>query len=212
MALYPEYLTVEQAIDNIIIINKSRFITTIVPIQSFEQAMLKLKEISKRYSDATHNCYAMIYDKSGQAQKFSDDGEPQGTAGYPMLEVLKKQNVHMALAVVTRYFGGIKLGSGGLVLAYTNSVVECLKKANLVTMQWSQFIELECDYSLSKFVEKAVQGVGKIANIDYQDNVKFDIVVGIDMSQSLIEKLRQSTLGKATISCVKQDYYAFDTK
>lgn len=212
MALYPEYLTVEQAIDNIIIINKSRFITTIVPIQSFEQAMLKLKEISKRYSDATHNCYAMIYDKSGQAQKFSDDGEPQGTAGYPMLEVLKKQNVHMALAVVTRYFGGIKLGSGGLVLAYTNSVVECLKKANLVTMQWSQFIELECDYSLSKFVEKAVQGVGKISNIDYQDNVKFDIVVGIDMSQSLIEKLRQSTLGKATISCVKQDYYAFDTK
>lgn len=212
MALYPEYLTVEQAIDNIIIINKSRFITTIVPIQSFEQAMLKLKEISKRYSDATHNCYAMIYDKSGQAQKFSDDGEPQGTAGYPMLEVLKKQNVHMALAVVTRYFGGIKLGSGGLVLAYTNSVVECLKKANLVTMQWSQFIELECDYSLSKFVEKAVQGVGKISNIDYQDNVKFDIVVGIDMSQSLIEKLRQSTLGKATISCVKQDYYAFDIK
>ena len=100
-----------------IAINRSRFITTLLPIENAEQAFDEIKKISKKYSDATHNCYAFVSNRENTEQRFSDDGEPQGTAGMPMLEVLKKRNVRMVLAVVTRYFGGIKLGAGGLVSA-----------------------------------------------------------------------------------------------
>ena len=105
------YKAVDKEFEELIVIQKSKFITTLVPITSQEDAIEKLNIIKKKYSDATHNCYAYISSENAIEQRFSDDGEPQGTAGVPMLEVLKKRGVYMTLCVVTRYFGGIKLGA-----------------------------------------------------------------------------------------------------
>ena len=109
-----------------IVISRSRFICTLKPVSDAADAQEFIKSIRKRYPAATHYCYAYIANEGGTEQKFSDDGEPQGTAGQPMLEVLKKRATYKTAAVVTRYFGGIKLGAGGLVSAYTRSVAEAL--------------------------------------------------------------------------------------
>ena len=108
------FYSVKNESEHTIVINKSKFITTLAPIDGYEDALEKIKIVSKKYSDATHNCYAFISNESASEQRFSDDGEPQGTAGMPMLDVLKKRKVCKTLAIVTRYFGGVKLGANGL--------------------------------------------------------------------------------------------------
>ncbi|MGL5207238.1 MAG: YigZ family protein, partial [Acidaminococcaceae bacterium] len=114
-----------------IVIDKSRFICTLKKVATEEEAQEFIKEIKKKYWDATHNCSAYIVGETGMAQRSSDDGEPSGTAGLPMLEVLRKNHLHNVAAVVTRYFGGIKLGAGGLVRAYTNSVATAIEGAGI---------------------------------------------------------------------------------
>jgi uncharacterized YigZ family protein len=114
------------------VIEKSNFITTLRHVENDDEAKAFVAEINKKYADATHNCYAYIADTLGNLLRFSDDGEPQGTAGMPMLEVLRAQNLVQVAAVVTRYFGGIKLGAGGLVRAYSGAVAEALTVAQKV--------------------------------------------------------------------------------
>lgn len=116
---------------NQIIINKSKFITTIIPIQNIEEANLNLTELRKKYFDATHNCYAYVIGDNYEIQKQSDDGEPQKTAGFPILDMIKKLNVTNILVVVTRYFGGTLLGASGLIKAYGESTKLAILKANL---------------------------------------------------------------------------------
>lgn len=116
---------------NQIIINKSKFITTIIPIQNIEEANLNLTELRKKYFDATHNCYAYVIGDNYEIQKQSDDGEPQKTAGFPILDMIKKLNVTNILVVVTRYFGGTLLGASGLIKAYGESAKLAILKANL---------------------------------------------------------------------------------
>ena len=113
--------------ENTIIINKSRFITHVYPITNACEANFILDSLRKKYYDATHNCYAYIIGDNQEIQKFSDDGEPKGTAGFPILDAIKKNNFTNVLVVVTRYFGGILLGAGGLVRAYSESTSEALK-------------------------------------------------------------------------------------
>ena len=114
------YLTVKQNVQNEIIIEKSRFITSLKRVYGEDDAKAFVQEIKGKYPDATHNCYAYIADEGGFFAKFSDDGEPQGTAGLPMLETLKAKGLKQVAVVVTRYFGGIKLGTGGLARAYAD--------------------------------------------------------------------------------------------
>lgn len=116
---------------NQIIINKSKFITTIIPIQNIEEANLNLTELRKKYFDATHNCYAYVIGDNYEMQKQSDDGEPQKTAGFPILDMIKKLNITNVLVVVTRYFGGTLLGASGLIKAYGESAKLAILKANL---------------------------------------------------------------------------------
>ena len=111
------------------VIEKSRFITTSRHVESEEEARAFISEINARFSDATHNCYAYIPDITGNSPRFSDDGEPQGTAGIPMLEVIKNKKLVQTAVVVTRYFGGVKLGAGGLVRAYAGCVADNLESA-----------------------------------------------------------------------------------
>ena len=130
-----KYLTVNGICENLIVIEKSKFICYIKGINSENDAKSFIDEIKKKNSMATHNCYAYIADEKGLIKKFSDDGEPQGTAGLPMLEVLQNSNLKKVVSVVTRYFGGIKLGVGGLSRAYGGSVSECLKKCEKVNYE-----------------------------------------------------------------------------
>ena len=124
------YLSVSGEVVTVKIIEKSRFITTSRHVEGEEQAKAFIEETSAKYSDATHNCYAYICDKYGNFLRFSDNGEPQGTAGMPMLEVIKNKKLFETAVVVTRYFGGIKLGAGGLVRAYSGCVAENLDKGS----------------------------------------------------------------------------------
>ena len=163
-----------------IVIEKSRFICTLKKVQSETEAQEFIKAIKKEFWDATHNCSAYIVDD--MAQRSSDDGEPSGTAGLPMLEVLRKNKLTNTAAVVTRYFGGIKLGAGGLVRAYTNSVAEAVRATGIaqkVLVSRFSFI-----YDLNE--------VGKILNILYQQQL-FEIAdVEYGLQAKVILKMKDS--------------------
>ena len=193
-----------------IVINRSRFITTLVPIENAEQAFDEIKKISKKYSDATHNCYAFVSNRENTEQRFSDDGEPQGTAGMPMLEVLKKRNVRMVLAVVTRYFGGIKLGAGGLVSAYSRSVSEALDNAKVVRCDRSKFYEVVCDYSDFRRLSDEAEKRAQITATEYGDKVTLSFAVTLDNENALIEKLTDVSSGKAQITYTGEGFFGFD--
>ena len=163
-----------------IVIEKSRFICTLKKVHSEAEAQEFIKTIKKEFWDATHNCSAYIVDE--MAQRSSDDGEPSGTAGLPMLEVLRKNKLTNTAAVVTRYFGGIKLGAGGLVRAYTNSVAEAVKATGIaqkVLVSKFSFI-----YDLNE--------VGKILNILYQQQL-FEVAdVEYGLKAKVILKMKDS--------------------
>lgn len=201
------YKQVVTASSNEIIIKKSRFITTLVPIKNAEEAESALKSICKKYSDATHNCYAYISNIIATEQRFSDDGEPQGTAGIPMLEVIKKREVYLTLVVVTRYFGGIKLGASGLVGAYTESVVNALENADLRTFIFSDILSFETSYSIFPKAEEFIKNAsGKVINIEYDQNVKITFTIDEEKSQALQEKLIDFSCGKIKFDLIKKDY------
>ena len=162
--------------ENTIIIKNSRFICLIYQIDDVSKVDSYLDNAKKKYKDATHYCYAYII---GNNSKCSDDGEPSGTAGIPMLQVLKKNNLNNVLCIVIRYFGKILLGAGGLVRAYTNSVVECLKDS-IITLKKGYNITINFNYDNLKkidYILKNIKNIDKIYNnnITYNLNVDYDI-------------------------------------
>ena len=162
--------------DNIIYeyeIKKSRFITLLYQIDSKEQVNEILKEIKSLYKGATHYCYAYIVD---DIYNFSDDGEPGGTAGLPILEALKKNNITSVLGIVVRYFGGIKLGAGGLVRAYTKSTSLAINEANLLELIDGYYLKLETSYENIKNLEKVLTKV-KIVKKDFSDKAIYYVEI-----------------------------------
>lgn len=163
-----------------IVIEKSRFICTLKKVNSEAEAQEFIKAIKKEFWDATHNCSAYIVDE--MAQRSSDDGEPSGTAGLPMLEVLRKNKLTNTAAVVTRYFGGIKLGTGGLVRAYTNSVAEAVRATGIAQKVLVSRFSFMYD----------LNDVGKILNILYQQQL-FEIAdVEYGLQAKVILKMKDS--------------------
>lgn len=163
-----------------IVIEKSRFICTLKKVNSEAEAQEFIKAIKKEFWDATHNCSAYIVDE--MAQRSSDDGEPSGTAGLPMLEVLRKNKLTNTAAVVTRYFGGIKLGAGGLVRAYTNSVAEAVRATGIAQKVLVSRFSFRYD----------LNDVGKILNILYQQQL-FEIAdVEYGLQAKVILKMKDS--------------------
>ena len=136
--------SINNNIENEIIIERSKFITKLFKINTEEEAKNILNNLSKEYSDSTHICYSYIV---GNIKRFNDDGEPGGTAGMPILNVLENNNLNYILAVVIRYFGGIKLGAGGLVRAYSNSISECLKLVDIKELVDGYKIEINFNYN-----------------------------------------------------------------
>ena len=156
------------------IIEKSRFLTYSAHVESEEAARAFVAEIRKAHSLATHVCYAFIADKGGNLQRFSDDGEPQGTAGVPILEVLKAKKLTESAVAVVRYFGGIKLGAGGLVRAYSSSAAENLDGADIRILEMCQECRIEVDYTGVDGVQKYLSSrTCSLLSTDYGEKVRY---------------------------------------
>ena len=203
------YLTVDGVKENTVEIKRSKFIATLSHVESGEDAEAFVRAVRKRYPDATHNCYAYIADELGNETRFSDDGEPGGTAGQPMLEVLRKKGIVKAAVVVTRYFGGIKLGAGGLVAAYTDSVSEVLDAAGIRRMTECAEVTVECDYSDHSAIESALTRAGALrGEAVYGENVRSVWYAETDKSGELIELVSAKTLGKVRAEITGHCYKA----
>ena len=204
------YLTISGEVENTIVIERSKFITSIKGVKDEDEAKQFIEKIRKMHSLATHNCYAYIADDKGLIQKFSDDGEPQGTAGMPMLDVLKNKRIYKTVAVVTRYFGGIKLGTGGLTRAYGGSVVQCLEKARIVDMQPSDLYLVNVDYDgYSKLLKNITSDNVNVISTKFDSFVSIELAVKKDFSVMFTDKLLDVFNGKIDFKKIGEDYFAF---
>lgn len=173
-------------IENTIIIKNSKFITNLFIIENIEEVNKYLNLIKDKYRDANHNCYAYIIDN---IRKCSDDGEPSGTAGIPMMKVLEHKELNNVLVIVTRYFGGIKLGAGGLVRAYTNSVSKALDIVNIIDTIKGYNIDIIFNFNDIKHIDYLLKDI-KILNKEYKDIVKYNL----NVSNNLLEILKQNNI------------------
>ena len=187
---------------------KSRFIATIRPIETEEEALQVVEQLKKKYWDARHNCYAYILHGTNPVVRCSDDGEPQGTAGRPMLEVLTGANLHGVVAVVTRYFGGTLLGTGGLVRAYRLAVQEGLSQARIRTMRYGVVLHVETDYmGLGKLQYLFGQQDIPILDSAYTDVVTLTVQVPYEKYREIVHGVTEVTAGKAVIREEDPAYY-----
>lgn len=180
-----------------IIEKKSRFIATIRPVADEAEATAFIEEMKKKYWDAKHNCSALVIGSNNEITRCSDDGEPSGTAGRPMLEVLLGADVHNVAVVVTRYFGGVLLGTGGLVRAYQAAVKEGLANVKIATERAGKIVNLTMDYNEWGRVQSylASQSIN-IENTDYSDKVFTRIIVPIVDYDSILKQLIELTNGR----------------
>ena len=204
------YFTVKGQTENLIEIQRSKFICNIKGVNDEVGAKEFVESIRKKHSLATHNCYAYIADDKGLIQKFSDDGEPQGTAGLPMLEVLKAKKMFKTVAVVTRYYGGIKLGTGGLTRAYGGSVSECLGLSKVVNMLLAEFLDVTTDYDGYSILLKLLNNENvAVNNTEFLNNIKVSLAVKKEYSQTFCDRLVDSFNGKIKIDKLNEDFYPF---
>ncbi|MGM0792324.1 MAG: YigZ family protein [Bacillota bacterium] len=191
--MLPSYKTVKGFAEHEIIIQKSRFIAHISRAETEEEALAFIQEIKKAHWNATHNCSAYLIGEHDHIQKANDDGEPSGTAGVPILEVLKKKQLKDTVAVVTRYFGGIKLGAGGLIRAYGKSASEGINAAGIVTRKLMKILSVKVEYTwLGKLENELRESVYSIKDIHYLENVEFEVFVeeaGINLFSEWITEL-----------------------
>lgn len=204
------FFTVKEETENVIVIERSKFICNVKGVDNEEDAKAFIDTIRKRHSLANHNCYAYIADDKGLIQKFSDAGEPQGTAGLPMLEVLKNKRMYKTVAVVTRYFGGIKLGTGGLTRAYGGSVSECLNKAKIADMQKASVIKILLDYEgYSRLLKHLSNPDVSIIKTEFGNNVEVVLAIKIAVVDGFIIKIIDAFNGKINIQTIDNGFYDF---
>lgn len=200
-----EYVTIQKnECVTEIVIEKSRFIAAAVGVDSVEQANDFVAARRKKYFDATHNCYAYVI---GDKAKFSDDGEPQGTAGLPILECIKNSGFDHVCVVVTRYFGGVKLGAGGLVRAYSGSSAEVLRNTLRVQMRVCRNATIVVDYPLLAVVRRALQNIAVEQSVDFFDQVTLQYLILSNSSTTITDIVSQNTLGKGKIT-LSDDFLA----
>ena len=192
------YKTVEKATEARTEVRRSLFIVSVSPAATAEEADAFVASVRAKYPDATHNCYAYIAGAENPSVRFSDDGEPGGTAGQPMLEVLKKRGLTAVAVVVTRYFGGIKLGAGGLVSAYTDSVVSGIDAAGTVTMTERSLVEVRAGYQEFSRADSALIRLGaERMSADYGEDVRAVYAVKADAEARALACASEATSGAA---------------
>ena len=186
--------TIKKEVQCEINVKKSQFICSLFPTKTKKESKEIIQELNKQYSDATHNCTAYIV---SDGEGYDDDGEPGGTAGKPMINALRKNELHNVTAVVTRYFGGIKLGAGGLVRAYSKSVLETIGEAEIVEIEEYDVYKLTFEYSDIKIADTEVRN-NKLHAIDkeYSDKVSYCVVSHDNRD---IEKIFEKYHGKITV-------------
>ncbi|HLQ71076.1 MAG TPA: YigZ family protein [Bacillota bacterium] len=202
-----EYYTVQKEGSDEIIIQKSRFIGHIRRVETEEEAQSFIQEIKKKHHDATHNCSAYTIGEHDHIQKANDDGEPSRTAGIPILEVLLKKNLKDTVAVVTRYFGGIKLGAGGLIRAYSTATSQAIQKTGIVKRMLMQGMSIAVGYPLLGKIKNMLETSDYILDsIQYLEDVTFTVFVPKGEETAFKEWMTNVTSDQATITTTKTAY------
>lgn len=203
----PSYQIVIEGGEGEIVEKKSRFIATVCPVTTEEEAVSFIESMKKKYWDARHNCSAFVIGSRNEISRCSDDGEPSGTAGRPMLEVLLGQDIHNVAVVVTRYFGGVLLGTGGLVRAYTKAVQEGLAASKTALRAYGTRVLIETDYNgvgkLQYILGKA--GVA-IEDSQYTDKVTLQVFFLQEKKNAVMKEMIEATAGKCKIEEVESTY------
>jgi uncharacterized YigZ family protein len=186
---------------------RSRFIGYCKPVTTEQEAVDFINTIKKEHWDATHNVYAYNL-REGQIKRYSDDGEPQGTAGMPVLDVILKSDVVDVVVVVTRYFGGVLLGTGGLVRAYSKGSKVALEASNIVTMELCSKCQIKCSYNqYGKVNTLIMQSGGYVDDSSFADNVIIDFHMPVDLVAQLNKSLADATAGEVNAEILSEDYY-----
>jgi uncharacterized YigZ family protein len=194
------YKTLHEYGMNEVEIERSRFIGYAKPVKSEEEAIEFVNEIKKKHKDATHNVWAYTVGENMNIQRYSDDGEPQGTAGIPSLEVIKKEDLRDVVVVVTRYFGGVKLGAGGLVRAYTKGAKIGLEAGKIIDKVLYQEAKIGLDYTLLGRVQNEIMNLGfYIKDIVYEDNVNILVYSKLEDVEGFTTKIVDLTSDKCEI-------------
>ena len=206
-----EFITIEEPIETEIVEKKSKFIGDLFYIESSEEAENKIKEIKKKYFDAKHHCIAYRTIENGQViEKSSDDGEPSGTAGAPMLNILQKNNLVNVLIVVTRYFGGILLGTGGLVRAYSNTLLQAIENSSKIKKCLGEELEVGLEYSeFETFKYYCKNNKIKITNTKYLENIICKIELEEEKKQKIIKDFEIKNIN---LIYIKELYKKYITK
>ena len=189
---------------------KSRFIATVRLVEKEEDALAFIEEMKKKYWDARHNCYAYSIGEHREFTRCSDDGEPSGTAGRPMLDVILGENIYNVAVVVTRYFGGILLGTGGLVHAYSKGASMALANAEIVNMEVADSLKISCDYTMYGIANSVLSEFESIIrDTEFTDSVCIYADVKTELTESLTAKLIDRCNGKVKIEKLKSGYVEF---
>ena len=202
------YRTVRADSETEYVINRSRFIGRCFPVSDESEALKILERIKKQHWDATHNCFA--YRLKNGAARYSDDGEPQGTAGLPMMEVLKKRDLYDLLVISTRYFGGILLGAGGLVRAYTRSTSDAVDAAGLMDMLPCTGFRLRVEYPYWNGVQSVFERFGALDHADYSDAIDCVFRCRSDRADAFLKALTERTEGRVQAHPFEEGYFGFE--
>ena len=204
-----KYKTVYEGGEGEIIEKKSRFIATVRPVNTEEEALAFIEEMKKKYWDARHNCYVYSVGKNREYTRCSDDGEPSGTAGRPMLDVILGEDIYNVAVVVTRYFGGVLLGTGGLVRAYSKAVQEGLAASKVILKQKGIALKITTDYTgLGKIQYIAGERNIPVLDSEYTDKVVMKLLVPVQDVGSVRKAITEGTNGRAGIEKDQELYYA----
>lgn len=200
------YKTIEKESFDEFIVKKSRFIGYIKPVTSAEQATEFINQIKSKHWDATHNVYAYVL-RDGQTRRYSDDGEPQGTAGIPVLDVLLKEGLSDCVVVVTRYFGGIMLGAGGLVRAYSHGAKIAVDAGKVITMSLCKIAVITADYNFyGRLVPIICQNGGIVENTEFTDNVSVTLRVPNEFYEKLNAAVFDASNGRYSCKIIDEKY------
>ena len=192
-----------------IVEKKSRFISTVRLVESEEEALTFIEEMKKKYWDARHNCYVYSVGMNREYTRCSDDGEPSGTAGRPMLDVILGEDIYNVAVVVTRYFGGILLGTGGLVRAYSKAVQEGLKNSRIIQKKYGISLEVTTDYTgIGKIQYIAGERKLPVLDSEYTDKVVMKLLVPADETEAVRKAITEGTNGRARMQKEKDLYFA----
>lgn len=204
-----EYKTILNQASDEFIERKSRFIGYIKPVTTQEEAVSFINEIKSKHWDATHNVYAYVL-REGQVRRYSDDGEPQGTAGIPVLDVLLKENVTDCVVVATRYFGGTLLGAGGLVRAYSHTAKIAVDAGQVITMKLCKVLKVTCDYNFYGRLNSFIPEMGGVIDdTQFADNVTVTFKLPVDDVATFDAKLVDMSFGRFHTEEIGEEFKCF---